>query len=170
MEALGINAILLVAQIISFLILFFVFKKFLYPKIQSALEERRNAVGKIYKDKEEVEKRLTNVEKELEQKRKEVAKWTRTVEAEARKAADEVKKEILAKAEAEGEKETLKARERIVREAEVTRQELKSEVVQMTKTIVEKIMEENKDRQAWQKTQLTSSKGRLKAFKPSGNE
>jgi len=86
MEELGINPVLLVAQIISFGLLFVIFKKFLFGKIQESLAERRQAVEKMFEGKAEMEKKLQEFEAEREK----------------RKAADEVEaKKLLAESKKE---------------------------------------------------------------------
>ncbi len=157
METLGINPILLIAQIISFLILLFVMKRFLYGYIQKALEERKNSIKKTFTDREELEKRLTNLEKEQDIKRKEMAALNKKLEAEARKAADEVKKEIVNKAALEGERELIKARERINQEVDNAKKDLAGQAKTLAKTIVERVIQEQISNPDWQKAQLNKS-------------
>jgi F-type H+-transporting ATPase subunit b len=168
MEALGINPLLLVAQIVSFLILYWVFKKFLYGKIEQALNDRRESVQKTFKDREEIELRLANVEKELEGKRKDMQKLGTQIEDEAKKTAEETRRLIVAKAEAEGEKEITKAKEKIRRETELAKEQLRSEVKNMAKAIVEKVMNEKAGDEKWQQTELDRSKRRLGKITPEG--
>jgi len=162
MDALGINPVLLIAQVISFLVLLFVMKKFLYGYIQKALEDRRNGIKKIFSDKEELEKRLTNLEKEQEVKKKELQILGRKIENEAKKSAEEIKKEIVAKAAAEGERELIRAKERIAQEIINARKELTEETKELAKTIVEKVVSERINNKEWQKNELDKSLKRLR--------
>ena len=132
MESLGINPVLLVAQIVSFLILFFVFKKFLYVKIIEALEERRNNIKKTFSDKEELEKKLKNIEIELEEKRKETLLWRKGIETETHKEAQKIREEIVSKAADEGDRELQKARGRIKLESIQAKKDITSEVKDLT--------------------------------------
>jgi F-type H+-transporting ATPase subunit b len=163
---LGINPLLIVAQIVSFLILFWLFKKFLYGKIEAALTDRRESVKKIFKDKEEIETRLLNVEKELAEKRKEMQKLGTQIESEAKKAAEEIRKQILAKAEAESGKEIEKATERIRQEAENAKDGLKAEIKELARKIAEKTIGQEAGKEKWQRAELDKSKKRLAGIKP----
>lgn len=157
MEALGINPILLIAQIISFLILFWVFKKFLFGFIQKALEDRREKIAKIYTDKIELENRLAKLETEQAEKMKEIQAWKKKFEAETRKEAEGIKNEIVNKAAAEGERELIKARERINQEVTTVRKELSQEVTNLAKSIVDRLISDKTNDREWQKKELAKS-------------
>jgi F-type H+-transporting ATPase subunit b len=165
MEALGINPVLLIAQVISFLVLLFVMKKFLYGYIQKALEERRSNIKKIFTDKEELEKRLTDLEMEQEEKRKELQKLSKKLEAEARVTADEIKKEIVAKAQLEGERELVRAKERITQEIIQAKKSLANEAKVMAKSIVEKVILDQSKNSKWQQEELDKSLEMIKQTK-----
>ena len=63
----GINPILLLAQVVNFLILLFILKRFLYKPILRVLEERKRKIEESLKNSEEIEKRLNEItEKEAE--------------------------------------------------------------------------------------------------------
>jgi F-type H+-transporting ATPase subunit b len=157
MEALGINPVLLIAQIISFLVLWFVLNKFLFKHIQKALDDRRAGVKKIFSDKEELETRLANLEKEQETKRKELYAYGKKLEGEAKQTANEIKKEIVAKAASEGERELVKARERIDQEVETAKKTLATEATVVAREIAEKIIGEQAKDKSWQKKELDKS-------------
>jgi F-type H+-transporting ATPase subunit b len=157
MEALGINPVLLIAQIISFLILYWVFRKFLYGYIQKALEDRRDKVSKIFTDKEELENRLAKLEKDQAEKLKEMQIWKKKFEAEVRKEAEEIKGEIVSKAAAEGERELAKAKERIDQEVRSVKKELTSEVTNLAKSMVDQLLTNKTEDTDWQKKELEKS-------------
>ncbi len=63
----GINPILLAAQVVNFLVLLFILKKFLYKPILKVLEERRKKIAESLQNAEEIEKRLSQItEREAE--------------------------------------------------------------------------------------------------------
>jgi len=165
MESLGINPVLLVAQIVSFLILFTVFKKFLYGKIIEALEERRNNIQKTFTDKEELEKKLKNVEIELEEKRKETLLWKKSIETEANKEAQKIREDIVQKAEGEGNRELQKARGRIKLESIQAKKDLTSEVKDLTLGIINKVIESKTKDSKWQRAELEKSLNQLSDLK-----
>lgn len=157
MDALGINPVLLIAQIISFSILFFVLKKFLYGNIQKALEERKSAVAKTFKDQEQVEKRLKEFELQQEAKQKETQAEMKKILAEARAEAEQAKKEIMAQTEIEKENEIERMQLRIKQEKAQAQKELVDYVKDLSREIVEKTMGEKLKDKQWQKAQLEKS-------------
>ncbi len=93
----GINPILLAAQVVNFLILLFILKKFLYKPILRVLEERKKKIEDSLKNAEEIEKKLQATE---EQSEKIIAKTLQ----QAQKILDETRK--AAAQMLEGAKET----------------------------------------------------------------
>lgn len=57
----GVKPILLLAQVVNFLILLFILKKFLYKPILKVLSERRKKIEESLKNAEEIEKRLAEI-------------------------------------------------------------------------------------------------------------
>ena len=99
LAALGINPLYLVGQVVNFLLLMWVLKKFLYSPVLRKLEERAKKTQKAEKTAEA-----------LEQKQ---AKWQEKQEEELRKLKQKTAK-ILAQAQKQGQKE----KQRIVKEAQ----------------------------------------------------
>lgn len=99
LAALGINPLYLVGQVVNFLLLMWVLKKFLYSPVLRKLEERAKKTQKAEKTAED-----------LEQKQ---AKWQEKQEEELRKLKQKTAK-ILAQAQKQGQKE----KQRIVKEAQ----------------------------------------------------
>ncbi len=62
----GVNPILLLAQVVNFLILLFILKKFLYKPILKVLEARKQKIEDSLKNAEEIEKRLLQTNEEVE--------------------------------------------------------------------------------------------------------
>src|SRR3989344_6794797 len=83
----GIDPLLLAAQVVNFLILLFILKKFLYKPVLKVLDERKVRIETSLKNAEEIEKRLILTE---EEKEKILAKAS----IEAQKMLDQTKKEI----------------------------------------------------------------------------
>ena len=57
----GVKPILLAAQVVNFLILLFILKKFLYGPILKVLSERRKKIEDSLKNVEEIEKRYNEM-------------------------------------------------------------------------------------------------------------
>ena len=63
----GVQPILLAAQVVNFLILLFILKKFLYKPILKVLEDRKQGISDSLKNAEEIERRLNQIgEREAE--------------------------------------------------------------------------------------------------------
>jgi F-type H+-transporting ATPase subunit b len=129
MEALGLDVKLLIAQVINFLILFFVLSKLLYKPLLKILDERKRKVEDSLKSAKMIEEKLAK----LEEKEKEILK-SAVSKAEEEKGriveiAQEEKKRIISEAKQAGEKEVQKAIERIKAGEEVSRENLKKEFV-----------------------------------------
>lgn len=61
----GINPILLAAQVVNFLVLLFILKRFLYKPILKVLGERKQKIEDSLKNAEAIEKRLTQTNEEV---------------------------------------------------------------------------------------------------------
>ncbi len=128
LEALGLDGKLLAAQIINFVILLLVLRKFLYKPLVGLLEKRRDAIEEGMKKTEEIEKRYTEFQTE-HMKRIEESKAEATAMIEkAKKAAEEIRQDTLTKTTAETEAMLTRAKEEIERGKEKMLQELKQEV------------------------------------------
>ena len=104
MEALGINPVLLIAQLISFSVLVLVLNRFLYKKIKQSLEERRELIKKTISHELETEKRIKALEEERLDLKTKNQTAVKTLLVEAKKDAEVTKKEILAEAEVKAKK------------------------------------------------------------------
>lgn len=62
----GIKPVLLAAQVVNFLILLFILKKFLYKPILKVLEERKHRIEDSLKNAAEIERRLAETEQQAE--------------------------------------------------------------------------------------------------------
>lgn len=61
----GINPILLLAQIVNFIVLLFILKKFMFKPILKVLGERRQKIEESLKNAEEIEKRLAETDEKI---------------------------------------------------------------------------------------------------------
>jgi len=165
MDALGLNPVLIVAQATSFLILYFAFSKFLYPRIQTALKDRRDSVAKTFSDRAEIEKRLASLEEEMAAKKKELSTLRKSVETEARKSGEAAGKEILAAAQSEAAREVERTRDRIKLELDSARRKLGEEAKELTVQMLNKIVESKAHDSSWQDAQLERSLKDLKNLK-----
>jgi F-type H+-transporting ATPase subunit b len=162
MEELGINPVLLVAQIISFGVLFLVFKLFLFEKIQQALLERRQAVAKAFEDKAEMEKKLKEFEIEREKQRKDDELEAKKLLAESRKEALARRKEIVDLASREADNERQKGVERLKQETTETKEKLKEHVTDLASQMARELIKTSVDDEVWQRKKISLALKSLK--------
>lgn len=138
--ALGIDGKAFIVQFITFLIVFWILKKYVFGKIVDILDKRQKTIDEGVKSALE----MTESKEKLE---KEVAK----LKGDARKQADEIlseskaqSEEIIAKAEetanSKADKMISDAKKKIEEEAEKSRRNLKSEIVSLVVDTTEKLI------------------------------
>jgi len=118
---LGISLGYLIVQILNFVIMFWVLKKFAYPAILGMLEKRREIIAKGLEDARVAAEARANAEKEAEKILAEARAKASQIVREASERAEAVGREIKAEAEAARIREEAVAsaqaeRERILRE------------------------------------------------------
>lgn len=135
----GVQPVLLAAQVVNFLILLFILKKFLYGPILKVLETRKKTIEQSLKNAEEIEKRLIEIG-ELQEK--EIMKAAKKGE-EIIKDASEYGNEIMADAHVQVQKIVDKATKQtqlqLVRDKQEFEQSLRENVVDLVTTLVQKI-------------------------------
>jgi F-type H+-transporting ATPase subunit b len=138
----------LIAGIIAFAIVFFFMWRFAVPAINRMLEQRQAAIsGQIAdaeKAKTEAESLLADYRNQLNQAK---AEGNRIVE-EARQQGEQVKADIIAKAEADGEQIRAKARDEAAGEKARALAEARSQVGDISVDLAGKIVGESLDEKA----------------------
>lgn len=140
MEALGINPVLLIAQLISFGVLFVVLNKFLYAKVRKALEGRREAIRKAINNEAETQKKLQELSEERIRQEKKNHAEVKSMLATAAKNAEETKKEILAEADLRGKKLMDEAKAKIEQEKLRAQDELREQATFLAKELAAKVL------------------------------
>jgi F-type H+-transporting ATPase subunit b len=136
----------LIAGIVAFGIVFFFVWKWALPAINRTLEARQQAiVGRLEeaeKAKVEAAALLANYESQLSEARN---RGNQIIE-EARRTADQMKADILARAQGEGDALLAKARQEAATEKARALAEARQEVANMTIDLAEMVVEKNLDR------------------------
>ena len=134
----GFDPILLTAQIINFLIVLVVLKKFMYKPVLDMLKKRENDIKKGIKDSEEAEKRLA----EAEEKEKQILQKARSeadkMLQEAKNEADGLKTEKMEQTRTEVEKMLEQARLTIAQETKEAEERLTRKVGGIAIALLEK--------------------------------
>ena len=121
MEALGIDIKILIAQIVNFLIVLFLLKKFLYGPILSMLDERKTKIDQGLKDSEKAKEMLNNVEIETDKKNEKAFNDAKILVENAKKEAAEKSALIIKKANSDADE--------IMRKAQVEANEAKDKAL-----------------------------------------
>lgn len=151
LEKLGINPILLITQIINFLILLFILKRFLYKPILGMLEKRREKIAESLKKAEEIDKKFKETEKFREEELHRVSQRSQELLAQAKDRTEKMHQEMIKKSEDEASKILEKTRKEIQNEKEKILLEAKKEVASLTISAVEKVLENRLDQKSQQK-------------------
>ncbi len=113
----GVNPILLVAQVINFLIIFFILKKFLYKPVLDILKKRQITIRNGIKQAEEARIRLEKVVIEEKNILRQAQLAAKKIIEDSRAESIEITKEMNDKAKKQTEKMIGNAREQITRES-----------------------------------------------------
>ena len=139
----GIEPILLLAQIVNFLIILFVLKKFFYKPIVKMLEDRRKRIEESLKNADAIEEKLKATEEKsaliLDTTRKNAEDILAEAKAEAQRIIDVAGEEARLTAE-----ETLKkAMEQIASEREKMQKDLEAQTLDLVVATVKKVLGRN---------------------------
>ncbi|MFA6005136.1 MAG: hypothetical protein WC775_01485 [Patescibacteria group bacterium] len=143
MEKLGIEPKILLAQVINFVILLVLFKKFLFKPFFTKLDEEE----KRAKDEENKLKSYEKKEKELLEKRSalesEYEKKLKATYAKMKKETDEAKHQILKEAQSEAEELRKHSMALLEAEKQKSATEMKREAYQVAVSLVERVLGES---------------------------
>lgn len=154
MEALhnlGINPLILAGQIVNFLILFFVFKKFLYKPLLGMLEKRKTTIENSLKKAEAIEKEYTETERINKEKIANTAKEAQEIINKAKEGAEKSKKEIVLSAQQEAEGIMEKTKQEIESEKNKILAEVRKETADLATAVSASILQKNMDQELQKK-------------------
>lgn len=140
--ALGINWQVFIAQLVHFLIILFIFWKWIYGPIIKILDKRATTIEKSVQQAKEIEERVAKLETE----RQEIitaakASASHRIE-EAQTTAEARKNDILIQAKGEVEKVVKAGREQLVKDKETMLLEMKKEIVEITIAAAKRVLKE----------------------------
>lgn len=134
----GVNPVLLIAQIVNFLVILFILKKFMYKPVLDILKKRENQIKEGLKSAEESEKKLAQTlekEKEILHKAHETAE---KIVSDAKIEAGETKAKIEELTKKEVERMLNQSRRTIEQETKEAEQKLSIKIGQIAVTLLEK--------------------------------
>jgi len=139
-DKLGIDLKLLLAQIVNFLVLFFLLKWLLYRPILNVLDKRKKMIEKSVEDAKKIEEQVAKIAEEKTKVLSEASKEAMAVLEQAKKDGEEEKKKALEKARKEISGLADRYRGELATEKAKMLSELKAEVAELIVTASEKIM------------------------------
>lgn len=135
----GVQPILLAAQVVNFLILLFILKKFLYGPILKVLENRKQRIEASLKNAEEIELKLRETQEKVDQMLARAYGEGQKILNESQKSAIALKDEILQKAGHQAQAIIKKGEETIRVEKELMMSEAKMEVLDLVAAVFQKL-------------------------------
>ena len=157
----GVDPILLVAQIVNFLIVFFILKKFLYKPILELLNKRKTTIKEGLAQAEEARLKLEKVLVEEKQILKNAQLQARKIVEDSRQEALDSAREIQEEGKKQTEKMLNDARNQIGREFQETEKKLAVNVSKIAVAFLEKSLERffsNKEQEVIMKEALSRIK------------
>lgn len=145
MENLGIDIKTLIGQIINFVILLFLLKRFAFKPFLNILEKRRHKIEEGVKKSEEAERSLGGIRVLAAEIKEKGEKDARNLIVEAESLAKARAEEIMLKVEAEKKKAIEEAKKIIKKEGEDEMKRREKEVVETTLVLTEKLLGEKLD-------------------------
>ncbi len=150
MEALGINLPGLVTHLVSFLILLFVLKLFLYKPIVDMLDRRSERIRESLEAAERARQESAASQEEVQAQLEAARAEGQQMIATAREVADRFREEETSKVRQEIEAERSRAAANIQRERDVAIEQLRNEFAGLAITAAERVVERSLDRAAHQ--------------------
>jgi len=130
------------AQIISFLLLFFIMRVFVWKKFLKLLDDRKARIASELKSMDEARLEVAKAMGEYERKLSAIDGLAKARIEEAVAEGERIAKEILDKARLDAEKAEINSREMIEGEIKKAREDLKKDIVDITIAIAEKVIAE----------------------------
>jgi F-type H+-transporting ATPase subunit b len=139
----------LIVGAIAFAVLFFFVWKWVLPRLNKLLEERREKIQGQIEEAEKARREADEVRRRYEDQLRDARGEASRIIEEARKTAESLSKDMLAKADDESRKVVARAQDEIRSERERVFEELKATVAELSIKVAERVVGESltKDRQ-----------------------
>jgi F-type H+-transporting ATPase subunit b len=138
----GLNPILLGAQIVNFLVIFFILKKFLYKPVLDVLKKRQITIKKGLEQAEEARIKLEKVVLEEKNILRQTQLQSRKIIEDAKTESAEIAKRINEEAKKQTEKLLSDAKEQISRDSLETEKRLALNTSKLAVSFLEKALKE----------------------------
>ena len=139
----GIEPVLLLAQIVNFLIILFVLKKFFYKPIVKVLEDRKKKIEESLKNADFIEEKLNKTEEKTAKALEEARKNAQLIIAEANKEAQRINKEAHEEARKTLEQTIERAKVQIENQKKEMQSQLEKETLTLVVDVVKRVLGKN---------------------------
>lgn len=151
LDQFGVKPMLLAAQVVNFLVLLILLKKFLYKPILKVLEERKKVISQSLQNAAEIEDRLNKIGADREKKLHEAANEAKAIIDDASKSANDIVSQAHAKATGDIERLKAKNMEAMQLEKDKLHQEIRSElaglIISGLETVTGKVISEKEQKE-----------------------
>lgn len=145
MHQLGIEPATIVVEMVGFVLLLLLLKRFLWGPVTEYLEGRRQDIAQTYEKVEQTRQEMERLRSEYEQHLANIEVEARAQIQQAVKEAHQVREQILAEARQQAEKIVREAEETIRYERQKALAEMRAQVVELTLLATGKILQESVD-------------------------
>ena len=145
LEKLGIELHILIAQIINFLVLLFILRRFLYRPLIKFLDKRKGIIEKGLNDAQKAKEELSKIQTVKEEKIIEGEKEADKIIEKSKKTAEQKSGLILKEAQEKSEGIIKEAKQMAEEEKKEAKQKLKEEIRDLVFLASSKILEKNID-------------------------
>ena len=145
MEQLGINLNGLIAQLINFLVLFFLLSKFVFPRVTQMLDARAARIRESVERAEQVQRDAERMEQQFQERVAEARREGQGIVANANQIAQRIQAEAQEKAHRDAEAFLVRAREQIQRETQQASAELRQQVASLAVLAASRVVERSLD-------------------------
>lgn len=140
LDQFGIQPILLLAQIVNFLIILFILKRFFYKPIVKMLDDRKAKITESLKNADLIEEKLTKTEEKTSQILNTARSNAQEIITEAKTEAQRIYDEATKESKAAGEQIIAQTRLEITKEKESMKAEIEKETMTLLTGVVQKVL------------------------------
>ncbi|MCR4325120.1 MAG: F0F1 ATP synthase subunit B [Candidatus Curtissbacteria bacterium] len=136
----GLQPTLLLAQIVNFLVILFVLKRFFYKPIVKMLDDRKQKIEESLKNADTIEEKLKETEEKTAKILEESRKNAQDIITEAQKEAERIAQEASKEARVTIEHALSAAREQIESERQAARKQVEKEMLDLVALVIKKVL------------------------------
>lgn len=145
MHQLGIEPAAIVVEMVGFVLLLLLLKRFLWKPVTDYLEQRQQDIAQTYDKVEQTRQEMERLRSDYEQRLANIEAEARAQIQQAVKEAQQMREQILAEARQQAEKMIHDAEETIRYEREKALAEMRTQVVELTLLATSRILQESVD-------------------------